>query len=674
MVVGSMPSAVVDGSSQARAWGRRTGRVLAVGGLVLLLVGVVRLAAAAVALPAEPADIAVAVAALLLGARVVAYVPGNAVGWLFLAIGVFASLTVFSASTDDVLALVWVRHWSWWAWVALLSPLLLLFPDGRPVSRRWRPLVVLAFAGVATSVVGLAAATAADPRGYFRDQNPQGGDPAGVGTIIWAVGAGLVALAAVAALPGLVVRARRANGRQRRALIVAAAAAALFIAANVADFAGLPWTWVAATLAIPAAATVAIVRYGLYDIDLLVHRTLLYGSLTVVSIAVYVAVVTAAALVVPAGAALVAAVAVAVILQPARGVVQRGIDRSVYGLSRNPYEVMSEIGRQMEGHLPAGEALQDVVATIGTALKVPHVAILAPDGSTPVADWGTPSPLRTHRTFPLTFRGEAVGTLVVSVRSPDEHLTRPEVRALTDLARQAGVAVHALRLTSELQRARERLVLSREEERRRLRRNLHDGVGPTLAGMTMMVGAARSLLTGGDPVGGARLLAAVERDLARCTVDVREVVRGLRPPALDDAGLVAAVRDETTRFPALAVTVAAEPEDLGILPAAVEVAALRIAIEAVTNAARHGHARTCTVTVRRRDADLLVEVADDGVGISSQTHWGVGSHTMRERAAELGGDCSIQQRPDGGTLVRARLPLPTDDNSAAGTGDKGLSL
>jgi signal transduction histidine kinase len=221
---------------------------------------------------------------------------------------------------------------------------------------------------------------------------------------------------------------------------------------------------------------------------------------------------------------------------------------------------------------------------------------------------------------------------------------------------QAAVAAEATRLNRDLQMSRERLVTAREEERRRLRRDLHDGLGPSLAGMSMQVRAARKQLPADSRA--AEILDTLAVDLKSCTVEVRQLVDELRPPALD-SGLDAALHTECRRFDVDGLAVSCEVEgSLEGLPAAVEVAAFRIVAEALTNVTRHSRALTCDVTVHRNGA-LRVQIVDDGIGIdiASSARAGVGLSSMRERAAELGGDCTIGPAPGRGTSVRVKLPL-----------------
>ena len=233
-------------------------------------------------------------------------------------------------------------------------------------------------------------------------------------------------------------------------------------------------------------------------------------------------------------------------------------------------------------------------------------------------------------------------------------LGRRDEELLGDLIRQAAVAARTTQLADALQDNREQLVLAREEERRRLRRDLHDGLGPSLGGAVFQLDSAR-LTVDRDPEAAAAQLQATETHLLGVMDDVRRLVSDLRPPALDTVGLVGALRQQGDLVPGVEVRVVA-PAPLGTLSAAAEVAAYRIAGEALTNVNRHARARNCTIRLAVEDGWLLVEIADDGTGISLEREAGVGLLSLRERADELGGRTEISCPPSGGTVVRAWLP------------------
>ncbi len=276
--------------------------------------------------------------------------------------------------------------------------------------------------------------------------------------------------------------------------------------------------------------------------------------------------------------------------------------------------------------------------------------------------------------LPLTYQGETIGRLHLSPRPGTGGFSPGDRRLLTDLARHAGVAARAvslhertvrlhqdaLDLAADLQRSRERLVTTREEERRRLRRDLHDGLGPQLASLTLTVETARRLLPR-DPATADTLLLDVARHAQAAIADIRRLIYDLRPPALDDLGLLPALEELAARYgqSGLRIEISAA-EHLRPLPAAVEVAAYRIAQEALSNTVRHAEACTCKVRLTIEEGYLSVEVADDGRGLPEKTRAGVGLASMRERAEELGGTCIVESPPQGGTRVLARLPLPQE--------------
>jgi signal transduction histidine kinase len=337
-------------------------------------------------------------------------------------------------------------------------------------------------------------------------------------------------------------------------------------------------------------------------------------------------------------------------------------------------KLLLRLGQRLEGTLEPRALLPTVVETVAGALKLPYVAISIKreDGFQVVASHG--SPTGEEITLPLTYGGETMGRLVLAPRAPTEPFAPSDKRLLEDLARQAEVAVQVVNLNADLQRSRERLVSAREEERRRLRRDLHDGFGPTLATLSLGLDVSLKMLKD-DPQEAEALLRELKSRTQGAVYDIRRLVYGLRPPALDDLGLVAAIREQASRHGDLAddpvkraggatstnglILSVDVPEQLPPLPAAVEVACYRIAQEAITNVARHARARTCRVrlSIDETENELALEVVDDGVGFTEDDRAGVGLSSMAERAAELGGRCVVAPNPASGTRVLARLPL-----------------
>jgi signal transduction histidine kinase len=427
-------------------------------------------------------------------------------------------------------------------------------------------------------------------------------------------------------------------------------------------------------LLIPGSVGVAILRSRLWDIDIIIKRTLVYGILTACVVGLYVLVVGYLGALFHTGSSLVISLLatglVAVLFQPLRGLLQRGVNRLLYGQRDEPYTVITRLSQRLKTTLEPEAVLSTIVATVREALKLSYAAIEVQEGAALVlaASSGTP-PAKGALRLPLAYQNEQVGTLLISPRGRDDTLTPADLRLLDDLTQQIGNAVHTVHLTSELQaltrdlqRSREHLVSAREEERRRLRRDLHDGLGPMLSAIILKVGLVRTLHRR-DPETTETLLKQLELEIEMVIDDIRRVVYNLRPPALDELGLVGALREYVAGLShaeghdsALKVTVETSPA-LPPLPAAVEVAAYRIVQEAVTNVIRHAHAHVCCVRFQLKET-LQIEVRDDGKGLDEAERAGVGLTSMRERAEELGGTLTISKIAPGGTQVTACLPLP----------------
>jgi signal transduction histidine kinase len=441
------------------------------------------------------------------------------------------------------------------------------------------------------------------------------------------------------------------------------------------------------SLLIPPGLAIAILRYRLWDIDVIINRTVVYGTLTLSVIGLYILVVVGLGTLIQAQGnvllSLLATGVVAILFQPLRAWLQRGVNRLMYGERDNPYLVLARLGQRLEAALAPESILPTIVETVALTLKLPYVAIeletpADPSTSSPAtsiigAAYGVPR--GTSLRWPLVYQQELLGALLVAPRA-GEAFRAADQRLLADLARQAGVAAHAVRLTTALQQARERLVLAREEERRRLRRDLHDGLGPQLAALTLKAGSARALFSQ-DPAEALALLKDLETTTQRAVADIRRLVYALRPPTLDERGLVAAIQEcaasagthqRASEEEGLQVTVET-PSCLPPLPAAVELAAYRITQEALTNVVRHAGARHGVIRLTLAEA-LCLEISDDGAGLPPEYQRGVGLASMRERAEELGGTCLVETRASGGVRVLARLPVPP---SAAPPGANGAN-
>jgi signal transduction histidine kinase len=423
---------------------------------------------------------------------------------------------------------------------------------------------------------------------------------------------------------------------------------------------------------LPITIGFSILRYRLWDVDLIINRTLVFGGLTLLVAAVYILTVgllSAFALFHSSSALLyvLATGLIAILFHPLRQRLQQAVNRLMYGDRDDPVTVLSQLAERLAQTAVPEATLPVLVETIAQTLKLPYVAIRQSEGNgmdeTEVAATGAQS--AQARAFPLTYQGQLVGQLLVAPRGPGESFTSAEMRLIENIARQAGTAVYAAQLTRQLQRSRERLVTTREEERRRLRRDLHDGLGPQLATLTLKVDAARNYLQPEPKTvptesikAAEHLLVELKEQIQEAIHDVRRLAHDLRPPALDQLGLVPALREYAAQNSAngLLITVDA-PEILPPLTAAVEVAAYRIVLEAMTNAVRHAHARQCNVTLSVVNDILWLEIADNGVGLPGHAPPGVGLSSMRERTDELGGTFDLQSAPAEGVRVSIRLPL-----------------
>ncbi len=440
---------------------------------------------------------------------------------------------------------------------------------------------------------------------------------------------------------------------------------------------------------IPLGIGIALLRYRLWDIDVLINRTLVYALLTASTLGLYVLVVFGASVLLRTQNdvffSLLATALIAVLFQPLRQWLQQGVNRVMFGDRNEPYRVLSRLGQRLEETLQASSVLPTIVETVAHALKLPYVAIawkreqppLGAESPLPVAAFGTSGGGRAVTRVPLIHQGKHLGDLVLSPRGRGEELTPADLRLVRDLAPQIGMALHSAllltdlhQMTVDLQRSRERLVTAREEERRRLRRDLHDGLGPQLASQTLTLSAIKKLLRQ-DPETAEHLLTDAITHAQEAIADIRRLVYALRPPALDDLGLLAALQEQINQYHASGIVLTLDaPEALPLLPAAIEMACYRIVQEALTNVVRHAHATSASVKLRVQEA-LVVEVADNGQGLPPGVRSGVGLRSIHERAEELGGTCLVEALAKGGTHVYARLPLLVRQPEENETAQKG---
>jgi two-component system, NarL family, sensor kinase len=585
-------------------------------------------------------------------------------------IGVLQGVTLvaseWSLTAPDLPAtvwLVWVGSWAWApAYVAVVTVLPLLLPEGALPSRGWRPAMWLS--GVAVVLVACFWALTPyqlqdHPEPLAAWTNPVG--LAALGSSPWPALLGVVLVGAVAvAIASLVTRWRRASSTERQQLkwvLLGVGATLLLLAAGrltpdevAGALVGL------AMLPMPAAIVAAALRHGLWGVDVVISRTLVYVGLAVAVATGYVVAVRVLGEVLGGGtpAQVLAAVAVTLLVLPLHAWLRRGVNQVVHGGAEEPLTVLARTGDRLGSATSpddlAAHVLPSVVEQVARSLRARGAVLELRDGTVTRHGVDASDPASTLE-VPLGYAGEAVGSL--SVWRPGG-FGWAEQRVVEDLARQAAVAAHTVLLAREARRAREATVLAREEERRRLRRDLHDGVGPALAALALHVETARDLAAD-DPTAAAALLDRLVPRINATVADVRAVVHDLRPPMVDELGLAGAVREMATALSTSRTRVRSEVGDLGELPAAVEVAAFRIAGEAVTNAVRHAGASLVDVRLVRSGGALRLEVRDDGTGRDGLAPEGLGTGSMAARAEELGG--RLESSSGGwGTSVVAVLP------------------
>jgi two-component system NarL family sensor kinase len=593
--------------------------------------------------------------------------PSNPIGWLLAADGVGHATTAAAVPLAVLLSehgapvelqrlCVTVAAWAWPWSIALLLPLaLLLFPTGRLPSPRWRPVAV-GFV-VTAPLFALELGTVPEamlsslPRGYLTLTASQHGslDPLWVLSELRTLGFLAVALGALA------VRYRRGNERERSQLgwLVLATAVVITLVVPWALVAGTPVLVLFAIPLIPIAITVAITRHQLLDIRLVVSRALTWLLLSLGALTVYLVLVTVLDRLLSTWTerSVLATLAVALMVGPLYPRLQRLVEQATYGDRRDPALVMSSVSPHLQAH---GASFAAVAESLATTLRMPYVAVHDAHGR--VLGEAGDDGVRVHR-VELGRPTERVGNLVLGLRPGERTLSAKDLQAVALLTGPLALAVKATGLSEELQLSRERQVTAVEEERRRLRHELHDDLGPSLTGLALSADAAANLrLT--DPGRADELVRRTQTEARRAIESVRRVVDHLRPPALDELGLVEALRQRVEqlsyRSDGTRLSVELETDDLPALPAALEVAVYRVATEALTNVARHARATRASVRLRCGE-ELEVRVDDDGSGAAEWSP-GVGLSGMRRRIDELGGRLEAGPGSRGGSVV-ATFPL-----------------
>jgi signal transduction histidine kinase len=630
-------------------------------------------------------DMAVPVVGFVLASRR----PANRIGWLFLVAGLGLGLGSFSqqytlralvAAPGSLLAgqvSGWLTNWIWVVPYAVLAFLLLLFPAGRLRSRRWRPAAW--FVGGVFTLAGLALLVRAT-RVWAHPFGP-GTD----GISPWAVTAILVLIPAalVVSVAGVVVRFARSAGEERLQLKWFAAAAVLVVVTAIPSFLT---RWVAASvlqnlafLCLWVAIGVAVLKYRLYEIDIVISKAILYGSLAVFITAVYAGLVVGVGTLAggrdsPLLAALAAAV-VAVAFQPARQWAGRLANRVVYGRRATPYQVLSDFAQRIGGTYAAGDVLPQMARTVAAGTGAGQVVVwlriddeLRPEACSGGSFEAGPLPVDgqamllvpgADMSVPVVHQGELLGA--ISVQMPRGEPLRPAGQQLVaDVASQAGLVLANAGLIEDLRASRQRLVTAQDEARRRLERNIHDGAQQDLVALAIKLRLG-GITVAADPAQAEQVFSELQADATGALENLRDLARGIYPPLLADLGLAAALNAQASKSP---VPLTVEADGIGRFGQETEAAVYFCCLEALQNTAKYAHAPHAHICLQARNGTLRFTVSDDGTGYDARhTPLGSGQRNMADRLAALGGQLEVRSVPGQGTAITAHLPIPVTSGS-----------
>jgi signal transduction histidine kinase len=638
----------------------------------------------------------------LLGGLLVARRADNTMGWLMLLVSLsqggigladgYADLALSGHPGNlpgGVLA-AWVGGWIWApGFGVLLTVVLLIFPDGRPLSPRWRYAVWASVAAVTTVTLSLAAGFWGLPGKVILQGNLTSTGPGSLSSLTFEVGILATGACMLAGIIAIVLRYRRGGIDERHQLkwVIAGTILLALTAVLSFDFVPLPaivkWPMESlGAVGFPATIAIAILRYRLYDIDVVISRTLFYGSLAAFITAVYVGIVVGIGTLVRSGGrpnialSIVATAIVAVAFQPVRERLQKVANRLVYGKRATPYEVLSQFSERVAESYAADDVLPRMARVLaeGTGAMRADVWLRAGLMLRPAASWPE-GPLATEparivgdslpqmpdadRVVEVRHQGELLGALSVTKRQ-GESLTPVEEKLLDDLASQAGLVLKNVGLTSELlarledlRASRQRLVAAQDEERRRLERNLHDGAQQNLVAIKVKLGLAEAFAEK-DPARARELVSELKDDADEALETLRDLARGIYPPLLADKGLAAALESQT-RKATLPVTV--DANGVSRYPQDLEAAVYFCTLEALQNVQKYAGATRATVRLADTGAELRFEISDDGIGFDPGTvRRGAGLTNMADRLDALGGGVEIDSTPGGGTRLAGRVP------------------
>jgi signal transduction histidine kinase len=634
------------------------------------------------------------------GALVASRHPRNAIGWIFLATSVAWGLTTvadsyaiyakLSGNTGSTLARVsdWVNLWFYGPAIFLpVTLLLLLFPEGRLPSHRWRPFLWLGVIGnvgiTLAEAFGSSSADVEDAK--FLTENPFEIEALApvlgtVAAVSWFLGA----VALLAALAAIVVRFRRSRGDERQQMKWVAYAGIVIVLVLVAQgIAGAAIGWgefgpvakvvvpamiLSSLTLIPLAAGAAILKHRLYDIDVVINKTVVYGLLAALVTMIYVAIVVGVGTGVGAGGSpflsAVAAAIVALAFQPARRWAQHLANRLVYGRRATPYEVLSGFSGRVAASYSVDDILPRMARVIaeGTGASRSRVWLsvggrLRQVASWPLEDMPTPDAHSVDELPDLAFevrhQGELLGAITVTMPA-SEPITAAAEQLIGDLAAQAGLVLRNVRLIEELRESRRRIVAAQDERAKKLERDIHDGAQQQLVALSVKLGLAERLVRA-DAEKAAEMLAEAKAETGEALENLRDLARGIYPPLLADEGLAAALDAQARKAP---LPVRVEADGVGRYPEEMEAAVYFSCLEALQNVAKYAEASAATIGLAHANGHLFFEVTDDGRGFDPDAaERGSGLQGIADRLAALGGELTLRSSPGNGTTVAGRLPI-----------------
>jgi signal transduction histidine kinase len=633
------------------------------------------------------------IALVLVGALLATRVPDNAVGWIYLAAGTIYSVQALAQAyagwafgemhrTDMPLEQI-SAWWAYWAWLTAFSLFaglgFLLFPDGKPPSRRWRPVVWGGWAIVAMTTFNGIAAWGAPPKELVGMGPGEGPD-----SVIGMVGANLFPLLVVLGAASLVVRFVHSDREVRKQIEWVVIAAAALVATSFAEQAmgtngGTILTAIAFP-AVPIAVGVAILKYRLWDIDIVVRKTLMVGVMAAFISLVYVAVVAGVgALVGTSNNAVLSAIAaacVALAFLPVRSRARRIADRVVYGKRATPYEALTEFSGRASDTLSIDEVLPQMARVLGEGTGAAFAEVwlvvggaLERRGVWPEGDAvAARTPLRLNgrkelpdlapaeRSTPVLHQGELLGALTLA-KPANDPLNPADASLMDDLAEQAGLVLRNARLVEDLRSSRQRLVAAQDEERRKIERNLHDGAQQQLIALGIKVNLAKGLASK-DADKATKILEGVQSDLQDSIDTLRDLARGIYPPLLADQGLAAALEAQARKA---GIATKVRGAEIGRYTQDIEAGAYFCCLEALQNIAKYAHATQATISLDAVEQTLTFIVADDGDGFdTTSTNYGTGLQGMADRLDAIGGSLKVESTSGAGTTVTGTIPIGSD--------------